>query len=133
MAHAIRALAASCLVLWIGLLPLGQMLHLASASHGHRQCPTHNQIEDVAEGQGSSVDDALAGPTVRDNSTPERHVACSVLNWDISRKLYLSHPGFSPSPASRPAAVEAETVATFHIPWALILIAPKNSPPLSLV
>ena len=133
LARVFRAAASSCLVLWVGLLPLGQVLHLTFASHGHRHCPTHNQIEDVAEPQGPSIGDSHAGPVLRDASIAERHVACPLLSWDTSRKQCLPQPESSSTPALPRAAATAGAAGPIHISSALILIAPKNSPPHSLV
>ena len=133
LARAFRAAASSCLVLWLGFLPLGQQFHLTFASHGHRLCPTHYQIEDVAEPLDPSVDESPAGPLLRDASIAERHVACPLLNWDTSRKQRLSHPESSSTPGVLRAAATVTPVAAIRMSWALILIAPKNSPPHSLV
>jgi hypothetical protein len=124
------ASAGSCLVVWMTLFPLAEAWHLRAAVHGHRHCPTHNQIEEVPPGDSighPSYDHAL--PALRVTPPRNEHAACLLLNVDTPRNRHVTRPDASsvaaaPRPAT--AAVPTDPRADSRL---LILTAPKNSPP----
>jgi hypothetical protein len=117
----------------MGFFPLAQVWHLSFASHSHRHCPTHHQIEDVLDPQILLTDDSPSGPTIRNAPLAERHTPCPLLNYDTSRKPPLAHrESCSVQAVPRPGSAILPALPS-HAFFALILIAPKNSPPATAV
>jgi hypothetical protein len=132
--HAPLAGAAACLVVWMGLFPVAEAWHLSLARHSHRHCLMHNQMEEVVAPPGPSTDDAAGGTSLRaprGTPFPEKHVACRLLNFDTPRSSCVPRAAsFSTTAAPRPSAIPVPVDQPSDT-WVLILIAPKNSPPLA--
>ena len=136
---AVSAVLAVYLTTWLGLLPVFQVVHLGLAGHEHFYCADHDQFEDVQ--RDSAVGDPDAHSTADRNTadtaslktasgpSPQRHVACTVLNLVTSR---------NPMSVTSQLALDRHpdqrcTLASVRLPEftasPLLLAAPKTSPP----
>jgi hypothetical protein len=91
---ALRIAMVGYFALWVGFLPLLQVVHVLTSDHGHRYCQEHHQIEDVArsgvaadiERESRPADASLLADT---RPTPsQKHNCCSVLNQKASRYCF---------------------------------------------
>lgn len=119
------------LLCWLCLLPFAQTLHLRFADHGHRYCPIHHQIEDVFDSPEVATGSSPYGSINVDASGADGHVPCSVLNADSVSESMIARTG---SVRQRiEAGLEQKTNRESHPRYLaeLILVAPKNSPPVT--
>jgi hypothetical protein len=139
-AVSLKALVSVCLILTIGLIPVLFALHIIFASHAHRYCVEHGQIEDVeikAQGRPSTLESLEYSSSkgyscVKDasRSATKSHLACTILNNHLSRNQLF--------PGSCRYAIAGSDSAKYigNIPdniepsCPLVLLAPKQSPPL---
>jgi hypothetical protein len=110
------------------LAPLGQALHVALASHGHRHCPVHGVVEDVPAAAHRAAPAVSDGVGLREAPAPTRHVPCRIMNADSAPTPPLvARQGVRVAAARVPPAALRDA-SPLGCP-SLILIAPKNSPP----
>jgi hypothetical protein len=126
--QSIPGLARVCLAACVVLQPMGQALHVAFASHRHRHCLEHQQIEDVSEPSLRTL--AAAGETrgLVGAPPPDAHVPCRILNaHTVSSPLLgqVSCPGRGVGCVA--AAVPLDPPPSRRS--TLLLLAPKTSPP----
>ncbi len=125
MAH---AAVAACLLAWLALVPFAQVWHLGFGAHAHRYCPRHERIEEVAPFRRPS--ESFRASAFRAPAVGARHIACSLLNWDMTHKRRaLPRPDLSSMPEVLPVTVAVVPATLLHTSSVLILAAPKNSPP----
>jgi hypothetical protein len=133
LACGVRAIAAAHLVAWMAFVPVAQVWHLSFGARGHRYCPTHERIEEVAPFRHLPSDGFHAVPAFRDPAVGGHHVPCSLLNWDMSHKQRaLLQRAPSSVPALLSATVPVSPAPPPRASGTLLLTAPKNSPPQSL-
>lgn len=135
---------AACLTVWLGLLPIAQLLHIGFASHAHRYCKEHHRFEDVPDtelrsaagyGRGHTQDAHAAAPALFPGSGGERfhHVFCPVLNT-VPSPMSSRAPASRLAPEAPASAGEARRQQCApHPSIPLLLRAPKTPPPCASV
>jgi hypothetical protein len=131
----VRVALAVCLALTLGAFPLLQGLHMWVADHGHRYCPEHGAVEDVPRLLRPHAGAPITANTAVGSAPhqgPRSHQACTVLSSPSARcvaapgkggcDVELAGGGNAPKICAKAAVGTASR--------RLILIAPKQSPPL---
>lgn len=132
---AIRLGVLAYLALALGAGATLRNLHLESSEHGHRYCPEHEQIEAVEHGHGSENEQAAprdleeAGLRAGEQSIPDAHVACALLNALLSRAPVAPEPGAVSTPAAGVSQLSVALDVPFEPFDSILSFAPKTSPP----
>ena len=131
-----RIALAACLAAMLGTFPIVQGLHMWVADHGHRYCPEHKTVEDVPRlhrpSAGAPVPEDTTASSAPDEA-PRSHQACPVLSGPSARSIATPTKGGCDVELACTASapnISAESAAG-PASRRLILIAPKQSPPLA--
>jgi hypothetical protein len=132
----------ACLAASLGFSPFLYIFHITFASHGHRYCLEHRQIEDVErDEQGivgvvkSSEDSSQIGFNADTNASGpalKLHLACEVSNSYSQRKDFISDIYRYAIAYIESATYPANTSNPGAPLYSLVLLAPKQSPPLAV-
>ena len=135
--HPLAGALAVWLALWLGLFPAFQTFHFLFASHSHRYCSVHEQVEDVAGGGSEAAgkhrlaDSSEDEPALRraESSSLDRHVADSLLSYQASRCVFArvaAAAGVRQPDSPRLVLPDWPAIGA-SIP--VLALAPKHSPP----
>lgn len=126
----------------LGCSPLLYIFHSIFASHGHHYCIEHRQIEDVERDEqgivgvvNSSDNTSHIGfytDTDASGSASKLHVACEVSNSCSQRKDVISDSSRYAIGNIKSSRYSANTSNPGAPLYSLVLLAPKQSPPISV-
>ncbi len=129
-----RTVFAVSLAAWFGLAPLLQVLHLTtSTSHGHVFCLEHAQFEEAPErtsgGHEDSASNGIPALGLILEGPSSVHQACALLAHCASREPILLPESCAIASGLSQSEAPPLRQATSRAIRALLLIAPKHSPP----